>query len=81
MPAGVPWGEYLRFFVASFASMAAGAQLVHVYYRPLEDMDEMVIEYKQRLRSQAKIASEEIEQAKAMQKKAIVDGNSPENEK
>jgi len=79
MPAGVPWGEYMRFFVTAFASMAAGAQIVHIYYKPLEDMEELVLVYKQRLRSQAKIASDGIEQVKAIQKNTLQVGNSSEN--
>lgn len=42
MPAGVSWGKYLTFFVAAFASMAAGAQTVHKIYSPLEDLDKYV---------------------------------------
>jgi len=79
MPAGVPWGEYMRFFVTAFASMAAGAQIVHIYYKPLQDMDDMVLVTKQRLRTQAKIASDGIEQAKAIQKNTLQVGNSSES--
>lgn len=39
MPAGVSWTKYLTFFVAAMASMAAGAQTVHVYYKPLKDIE------------------------------------------
>lgn len=39
MPAGVSWGQYIRFSTAAFLSMVAGAQLVHHYYRPLSDLD------------------------------------------
>ncbi|XP_076448508.1 ubiquinol-cytochrome c reductase complex assembly factor 6-like [Babylonia areolata] len=42
MPAGVTWGRYLRFFTASMLSMFAGAQVVHLIYRPLDDMEEWV---------------------------------------
>ena len=42
MPAGVSWGEYLRFAVAALASMALGSQAVHHLYRPLDDMDKIV---------------------------------------
>ncbi|XP_051740235.1 protein brawnin [Ctenopharyngodon idella] len=34
MPAGVSWPRYLRMFAASVLSMFAGAQAVHLYYRP-----------------------------------------------
>ncbi|XP_059617026.1 ubiquinol-cytochrome-c reductase complex assembly factor 6 [Phlebotomus argentipes] len=39
MPAGVSWGQYIRFFVAAMLSMAAGSQAVHMYYKPLKDLD------------------------------------------
>lgn len=42
MPAGVSWGQYLRFSTAAFASMMAGSQVVHYYYRPLEDLQAYV---------------------------------------
>ena len=34
MPAGVSWGRYLTFLVASLASALAGSQVVHLYYKP-----------------------------------------------
>ncbi|XP_072025801.1 ubiquinol-cytochrome-c reductase complex assembly factor 6-like [Amphiura filiformis] len=34
MPAGVDWFPYLRVALASFFSAAAGAQVVHTYYKP-----------------------------------------------
>lgn len=39
MPAGVSWGQYLKFTACALLSMAAGSQMVHLYYRPLDDMD------------------------------------------
>ncbi|CAB0000039.1 unnamed protein product [Nesidiocoris tenuis] len=42
MPAGVTWGQYLRVLAASMASMMAGAQVVHMVYRPLDDLDVLV---------------------------------------
>lgn len=42
MPAGVSWSQYIRFSAAAFATMMAGAQTVHYYYRPLEDMDKYI---------------------------------------
>lgn len=39
MPAGVSWGQYSKFFVAAMLSMLAGSQVVHMYYRPLDDLD------------------------------------------
>jgi len=42
MPAGVSWGQYLRFSAAAMLSMFAGAQVVHSFYRPMEDFDTYV---------------------------------------
>lgn len=42
MPAGVSWGEYIKFFTAAMLSMAAGSQLVHTYYKPLRDLPDYV---------------------------------------
>lgn len=39
MPAGVSWGQYTKFFISAMLSMMAGSQLVHIYYKPLEDID------------------------------------------
>lgn len=40
MPAGVSWGQYIRFSTAAFLSMMLGSQVVHMYYQPLKDLDE-----------------------------------------
>jgi hypothetical protein len=42
MPAGVPWPKYLKFFAAAMVTMMAGAQTVHIYYKPLEDLNTLV---------------------------------------
>lgn len=34
MPAGMPWGSYLKVLTASILSMLAGAAVVHNYYKP-----------------------------------------------
>ncbi|XP_037935772.1 protein brawnin-like [Teleopsis dalmanni] len=39
MPAGVGWGQYIKFFTCAMLSMMAGSQLVHYYYKPLQDLD------------------------------------------
>jgi len=44
MPAGVSWGQYLRFSTAAMLSMFAGAQVVHTFYRPMDDFDNYVKE-------------------------------------
>lgn len=42
MPAGVSWGEYLKFMSCALLSMMAGSQLVHMYYKPLQDLDSYI---------------------------------------
>ena len=42
MPAGVTWGEYLRFMAAALGSMFLGSQAVHLVYKPLQDMDQVL---------------------------------------
>ncbi|XP_055682820.1 ubiquinol-cytochrome-c reductase complex assembly factor 6 [Lutzomyia longipalpis] len=51
MPAGVTWGQYMRFFIAAMLSMAAGAQVVHNYYKPMKDLDAYVAQELQQLQS------------------------------
>ncbi|XP_057320497.1 ubiquinol-cytochrome-c reductase complex assembly factor 6 [Microplitis mediator] len=54
MPAGASTGEYIRFFIAAMISAFAGSQLVHTYYRPLDDMDQLVEEEIKRRTEQLK---------------------------
>lgn len=42
MPAGVSWPRYMLFFSAAMLSMMAGAQTVHVYYNPLQDLNKYI---------------------------------------
>ncbi len=44
MPAGVSWGQYLKFTSAAMLSMFAGAQMIHIFYRPMDDFDKYVKE-------------------------------------
>lgn len=44
MPAGVSWPTYLKFTTAALLSMFAGSQVVHVYYKPLNDLDKYIEE-------------------------------------
>ena len=39
MPAGVSWPTYLKFATAAGLSMVAGAQTVHAFYKPLDDLE------------------------------------------
>ncbi|KAL1516802.1 hypothetical protein ABEB36_000657 [Hypothenemus hampei] len=48
MPAGVNWNQYLKFMTAALLSMFAGSQLVHMYYRPLDDLEKYIDEAKKR---------------------------------
>lgn len=49
MPAGVSVFTYVRFLSAALLSMAAGSQTVHLYYRPLEDIEEIVKETQEKV--------------------------------
>jgi hypothetical protein len=42
MPAGVSWPKYIKFFVASMVSMMLGAQAVHMCYKPLDNLNDLV---------------------------------------
>ncbi|XP_048525570.1 protein brawnin [Dendroctonus ponderosae] len=48
MPAGVSWGKYLKFTTCAILSMLAGSQVVHIYYRPLDDLDKYIEDAKKR---------------------------------
>ena len=47
MPAGVSWPTYLKFAFAAGVSMVAGAQTVHLVYRPLEDLDKFIEKFEE----------------------------------
>jgi len=51
MPAGVTWKSYLSFTSAAMLCMMFGAQLVHIVYRPLDDLPELVEQEKQKVLS------------------------------
>lgn len=42
MPAGMSWPRYLTFFMVSMLTSFGGAQVVHEYYKPLDDLEELV---------------------------------------
>ncbi|XP_028141473.1 protein brawnin [Diabrotica virgifera virgifera] len=50
MPAGVSWGRYGMFTLAALLSMMAGSQAVHIYYKPLSDMNKYIEEEKSKLK-------------------------------
>jgi len=43
---GFLWGPYVRFGIAAIFSMFFGAETVHMYYKPLADLDLVVEEYR-----------------------------------
>jgi len=47
MPAGVSWPTYIKFVSAAALSMVAGAQTVHAFYRPLEDLEDWIEKFKE----------------------------------
>jgi len=66
MPAGVSWSQYFRYTAAAMMSMFAGAQMVHMFYRPMDDFDLYVKE-----------ALEKEEAKKKLQKKTANEQISP----
>jgi hypothetical protein len=42
LPPGVTLGQYLKFTIAALTTMFAGSQVVHIYYRPLQDLDKYI---------------------------------------
>lgn len=48
MPLGVSFGRYISFVAASLLTMFAGAQTVHIYYKPLDDLEEYIEKEKQK---------------------------------
>lgn len=50
MPYGMTYTRFISFTTLAFFSMLAGSQWVHVKYKPLEDLDDLIeAEYKRRL--------------------------------
>lgn len=54
MPAGVSWNAYVKFLCASLVTMFAGSQTVHIIYRPLENLDQLIEEEKQKILNDSK---------------------------
>ncbi|KAK9309737.1 hypothetical protein QLX08_000726 [Tetragonisca angustula] len=44
MPYGISWFRYISFLTLSFISTACGSQVVHLIYRPLDDLDDLIEE-------------------------------------
>lgn len=51
MPAGISLGRYITFCAMAFFTALAGAQCVHNFYRPLDDLEDLV---EQRLKERQK---------------------------
>ncbi|CAI9744248.1 Hypothetical predicted protein [Octopus vulgaris] len=49
MPAGVSWFSYLKHATVAMLFMMAGAQTVHLVYRPLDDLEDLVKAEKEKL--------------------------------
>lgn len=62
MPAGVSWPTYLKFAIAAGLSMVAGAQTVHTFYRPLDDLEIFIQNFEQ---ESSKVYQEQVKEAKA----------------
>jgi len=58
MPAGVSLPTYIKFTASALFSMLLGSQAVHMYYRPLEDLEELI-----RKAEEKQLAEEEIKTA------------------
>lgn len=44
MPFGLSWQRYSLLIICSFLSAATGSQLVHWYYKPLDDLVDLLEE-------------------------------------
>lgn len=44
MPYGISWTRYICLVTSAFFATAAGSQVVHLIYRPLDDLDDLIEE-------------------------------------
>ncbi|XP_017889343.1 uncharacterized protein LOC108630516 [Ceratina calcarata] len=44
MPYGMTWPKFLSFITLAALAMASGSQCVHVIYKPLDDLDDLIEE-------------------------------------
>ena len=58
MPAGVSWPTYLKFATAAGLSMVAGAQTVHLLYKPLDDLEIVIKQIAEDVEKQQQLVSE-----------------------
>ncbi|EDW06327.1 protein BRAWNIN [Drosophila mojavensis] len=52
MPAGVSWGQYMKFLGSAMLAMMAGSQAVHMYFKPLDDLPVYIEKEKQQLQKE-----------------------------
>ncbi|XP_052126219.1 protein brawnin [Frankliniella occidentalis] len=60
MPYGVPWPRFLAFSISALSSSLVGSQLVHNYYQPLADMDELIRKEVERLKAEKGIVDDNL---------------------
>ncbi|XP_067642141.1 ubiquinol-cytochrome c reductase complex assembly factor 6 [Eurosta solidaginis] len=68
MPAGVSWGQYMKFLTAAMLSMMAGSQLVHMYYKPLEDLNTYIEREMKNLKKHEETKSSTLDDFNVVQK-------------
>ncbi|XP_068977444.1 ubiquinol-cytochrome c reductase complex assembly factor 6 [Bombus flavifrons] len=44
MPYGISWPRFISFISLAFLTTASGSQAVHLIYRPLDDLDDLIEE-------------------------------------
>ncbi|XP_043600066.1 uncharacterized protein LOC122575339 [Bombus pyrosoma] len=44
MPYGMSWSRFISFISLAFLTTASGSQAVHLIYRPLDDLDDLIEE-------------------------------------
>ncbi|XP_072943337.1 ubiquinol-cytochrome c reductase complex assembly factor 6 [Epargyreus clarus] len=42
MPVGVSWGRYITYCTAASLSMLTGSQVVHLYFKPMMDLNKYI---------------------------------------
>lgn len=52
MPAGVSWGQYMKFLGSAMLAMMAGSQAVHMYFKPLDDLPVYIEKERQQLQKE-----------------------------
>lgn len=82
MPAGVSWPTYIKFSLSAGLSMVVGAQTVHQFYRPLEDLEEWVKRFEEQQKIIAEVKGSDIKsivEVNVSELKPIAEDKGPEN--